>query len=74
MTRYTKFKAAVGRVRKVLAAAAALAIVALLNKAGISLVSEDVQDIIDFLFVSGAVYLAPANVKPVVEDVLEDSE
>ncbi len=70
-TKYDKFKAAVRRVYKMLAAAAALALVGLAHKVGLTVGSDDIQAIIDFLFVSGAVYVAPANAKDEVRDVLE---
>jgi hypothetical protein len=69
-----KFKAAFMRVRKAVAVVVAGAVVVLARKAGVELANEDVQTILEFAFVAAAVFVAPANVKPAVREVLEGDD
>lgn len=74
MTRREKLRAAVMRTRKAIAVAIAGSIVILGRKFGVELVNDDVQTFVDFAFVTGVVYAAPANVKEEVKDFLEDED
>lgn len=64
-------KAAVRRMSKMIAVFVAGFVVAGARAVGLEVASDDVQLVVEFLFVAAAVYVAPANVKPVVKEVLE---
>ena len=72
MTKYERFKLAVRRARKAVAVAVAALVVAGLNHLGVNVVNEDVQEIVDWAIVLGAVYFTPNEHREAVKEVLED--